>query len=66
MLTNGDVDAIKAAVSHLTPKAGTDLRDQFAMAALTGLLAHYGEDGVGARCKRAYCFANLMMEARKR
>lgn len=45
----------------------TTLLDQFAMAALTGVLAHYGanneEDGASDKC---YLLAEEMREARKR
>lgn len=40
------------------------LRDRFAMAALTGLLADPNEDGKDV-AKRAYGFADAMLEARK-
>lgn len=40
------------------------LRDRFAMAALTGLLADPSEDGKGV-ATRAYGFADAMLEARK-
>lgn len=38
------------------------LRDQFAMAALQGLLAFSGD----ASAKEAYLFADMMLEARKK
>ena len=44
-----------------------NLRDQFAMAALTGMLACHGIDGsVEALCEVAYDYADEMMEARQK
>lgn len=45
-----------------------DLRDQFAMAALSGLLASEGEDGTSSHgaADRAYAIADEMMIARDR
>ncbi|WP_312126514.1 hypothetical protein [Brevundimonas sp.] len=51
--------------SHPLPDAET-LRDRFAMAALTGLLAaHSHRVSTGEWAKAAYRFADAMMEARK-
>ena len=46
------------------PPEQPTLRDRFAMAALTGLLANPGETGKDA-AKRAYGFADAMLAARK-
>jgi len=42
-----------------------DLRDQFAMAALTGLMVISYPDKHHSYVKEAYAIADLMMEARK-
>jgi hypothetical protein len=54
--------------SYAMPEAKT-LRDEFAMAALTGLLANAVDDGsMGAEdwASDAYLFADKMLEARKK
>ena len=47
-------------------KAGKNIRDDFAMAALTGLLVKIDpDDSMNAYAEHAYKFADAMMEARK-
>ena len=68
-------DGFRALVGGDTPPADAPapeaktLRDEFAMAALTGLLANAVDDGsMGAEdwASDAYLFADKMMEARKK
>ena len=47
---------------YLPPKT---LRDEFAMAALTGLLASDVQDGAAVFAKLSYVLADAMLEARK-
>lgn len=57
----GDLEAEIARLKAAQPT----LRDQFAMAALTGMLACHTVDGsVKALCRAAYDYADAMMEAR--
>ena len=41
------------------------IRDQFAMAALSGILAHYGEVSYNKAVEWAYGYADALTEARK-
>ena len=72
---NCDMDLISEVYVSDTPPADEPapetktLRDEFAMAALTGLLANAVDDGsMGAEdwASDAYLFADKMMEARKK
>lgn len=57
-------DEYFAEEKHNTAKI-VNLRDQFAMAALTGMLACHTVDGsVEALCRAAYDYADAMMEER--
>jgi hypothetical protein len=51
-----------------TAKEQNTLRDQFAMAALTGIVAcyrdHEGAETIPDRCKKAYEYADAMLKAR--
>lgn len=51
----------KAAVAAAERKA---LRDEFAKAALTGLLAHHGNPNLRSLADAAYQYADFMMEIR--
>jgi hypothetical protein len=58
---------INEVVETLDEMQMPELRDRFAMAALTGLLAHYG-DGLGRSdaAAKAYAYADLMQQEKQK
>lgn len=52
--------------AHYEADLEIPLRDQMAMAALTGMISHYGSGDENSAAKYAYEFADSMIEARKK